>query len=86
MQTPTEFEINTDISSLDLHPAITTALAQMKWTSLTPIQAKTLPLTLKGYDVAGKAQTGTGKTGAFLIAMYQYLLNNPVKPNEKGSG
>lgn len=84
MQTPTEFEINTDISSLDLHPAITTALAQMKWTSLTPIQAKTLPLTLKGYDVAGKAQTGTGKTGAFLIAMYQYLLNNPVKPNEKG--
>ncbi|HZW59359.1 MAG TPA: DEAD/DEAH box helicase, partial [Woeseiaceae bacterium] len=42
----------------------------------TPIQASTLPLALAGHDVAGQAQTGTGKTAAFLIAMYQRLLTD----------
>lgn len=77
-------KLNTDISTFNLHPALTDALAQMGWTTLTPIQAKTLPLTLQGVDVAGKAQTGTGKTGAFLIALFEYLLKNPVKSDETG--
>lgn len=54
--------------------------------SCTPIQAKTLPLTLKGVDVAGQAQTGTGKTAAFLVAVLNHLLTHPAdeqrKPNQ----
>jgi len=44
----------------------------------TPIQAQTLPIALAGRDVAGQAQTGTGKTAAFLVALYQALLTRPV--------
>ncbi|MEB4592685.1 DEAD/DEAH box helicase [Candidatus Thiothrix sp. Deng01] len=47
------------------------------------IQAETLPLALAGRDVAGQAQTGTGKTGAFLVSVFQHLLNNPL-PNPEG--
>ncbi len=43
----------------------------------TPIQAQTLPLALAGQDVAGQAQTGTGKTAAYLVAALQRLLNQP---------
>ncbi len=48
------------------------------FTYCTPIQAQTLPLALSGRDVAGQAQTGTGKTAAFLVAMYQALLTHPA--------
>src|SRR5262249_26796169 len=51
----------------------------------TPIQAQTLPIALSGKDVAGQAQTGTGKTAAFLIALYQTLLKNPPGPGRKPS-
>jgi ATP-dependent RNA helicase RhlB len=54
---------------------------QAGFASCTPIQAQTLPLALAGRDVAGQAQTGTGKTAAFLIAMYQALLTRPAAPN-----
>ena len=43
----------------------------------TPIQAETLPHTLRGHDVAGQAQTGTGKTAAFAIALFNKLLSTP---------
>jgi ATP-dependent RNA helicase RhlB len=46
----------------------------------TPIQSKTLPITLSGKDVAGQAQTGTGKTAAFLITVFTKLIKNPTKP------
>jgi len=51
------------------------------FTYCTPIQAQTLPLALSGKDVAGQAQTGTGKTAAFLVAMYQALLTRPPSDN-----
>ena len=54
---------------------------QAGFVSCTPIQAQTLPLALAGRDVAGQAQTGTGKTAAFLIALYQALLTRPAGPN-----
>jgi len=44
----------------------------------TPIQAQTLPIALAGRDVAGQAQTGTGKTAAFLIALFHALATRPV--------
>ena len=43
----------------------------------SPIQAQILPHTLEGHDAIGKAQTGTGKTAAFLITLFNDLLNNP---------
>ena len=51
------------------------------FTHCTPIQAQTLPLALQGRDVAGQAQTGTGKTAAFLVALYQSLLTHPTAPS-----
>lgn len=71
-------------SQFDIHPAVQDALKQLNWANCTPIQASTLPLTLSGHDVAGKAQTGTGKTAAFLIAVFNYLMKNPVKPDAQG--
>jgi ATP-dependent RNA helicase RhlB len=52
----------------------------------TPIQSQTLPLALKGRDVAGQAQTGTGKTAAFLIAMFNHLLRHPLRSGERQDG
>jgi ATP-dependent RNA helicase RhlB len=51
------------------------------FTHCTPIQAQTLPIALAGRDVAGQAQTGTGKTAAFLVALYQRLLTHPTPAN-----
>jgi len=49
----------------------------------TPIQAETLPIALEGHDVAGQAQTGTGKTAAFLVALFHTLLTRPADPQRK---
>ena len=51
----------------------------------TSIQEKTLPISLSGKDIAGQAQTGTGKTAAYLITLFTRLLNNP-KPESKRNG
>ena len=45
----------------------------------TPIQASSLPHTLNGHDIVGKAQTGTGKTAAFLISIITDLIKHPVE-------
>jgi len=50
------------------------------FTRCTPIQAQTLPFALAGRDVAGQAQTGTGKTAAFLVGLFQSLLTKPIEP------
>jgi ATP-dependent RNA helicase RhlB len=55
------------------------AIADIGFQYCTPIQAEILPDTLKGRDATGKAQTGTGKTAAFLITAITHLLHNPLK-------
>jgi len=55
------------------------ALDDAGFTHCTPIQAESLPVILAGQDIAGQAQTGTGKTATFLLAIMQHLLANPVK-------
>ena len=69
-----------------LHPDLLKGLETAGFVRCTPIQALTLPLTLQGKDVAGQAQTGTGKTAAFLVSMFNRLLTVPAradrKPNE----
>lgn len=49
----------------------------------TPIQAAALPHALKGHDVEGQAQTGTGKSAAFLLATMNHLLRNPPRKGHK---
>jgi ATP-dependent RNA helicase RhlB len=66
----------------DLDQRIIQGLTDAGFTHCTPIQAQTLPLALAGQDVAGQAQTGTGKTAAFLVAAMQHLLTHPAEPRE----
>lgn len=61
-------------SSLGLVEPVMQGLHAAGFTHCTPIQALTLPVALKGKDVAGQAQTGTGKTAAFLLVILQKLL------------
>ena len=61
-------------STLKLPPPVMEGITGAGFTDCTPIQAKTLPLALAGKDVAGQAQTGTGKTAAFLITLFTRLL------------
>ncbi len=68
-------------ASLDLVPSVMQGIAETGFTTATPIQAQTLPFALAGRDVAGQAQTGTGKTAAFLVALYQTLLKRPAAPD-----
>ena len=70
-------------SSFDLHPALLAGLESAGFTRCTPIQALTLPVALPGGDVAGQAQTGTGKTLAFLVAVMNRLLTRPALAERK---
>ena len=63
-------------SELPLPDTLRTGITAAGFTSCTPIQAATLPLSLGGKDVAGQAQTGTGKTAAFLITLFTRLLRS----------
>ncbi len=76
----------TDIffDSFDLQPSVLSGLHAAGFTRCTPIQALTLPAALAGRDVAGQAQTGTGKTVAFLVATMNRLLTRPALP-ERGA-
>jgi ATP-dependent RNA helicase RhlB len=60
--------------SFSLPAPVAKGLAAAGFTHCTPIQEKVLPLALAGRDVAGQAQTGTGKTAAFLITIFTRLL------------
>ncbi|MCX7557554.1 ATP-dependent RNA helicase RhlB [Xanthomonadaceae bacterium JHOS43] len=75
----------TDItfSSLPLAPALLAGLESAGFSRCTPIQAMTLPVALTGRDVAGQAQTGTGKTLAFLVAVINRLLTGPALAERK---
>src|SRR3546814_2425129 len=52
---------------LPLHPSLQAGLTQLGYSHCTPIQAQALPKALNGEDLAGQAQTGTGKSAAFLL-------------------
>lgn len=64
-------------SNLHLPEMLQKGLADAGFERCTPIQAQTLPNALAGLDVAGQAQTGTGKTAAFLVALFARLLKEP---------
>ncbi len=66
-------------ADLNIHPLVIKGLTQGGFEYCTPIQAQALPVVLTGHDIAGQAQTGTGKTMAFLTATFHHLLSN-VQP------
>jgi superfamily II DNA/RNA helicase len=64
-------------SELSLPDSLARALASMKYSEPTEIQARAIPVALEGKDVLGCAQTGTGKTAAFALPLIVGLLKNP---------
>ena len=73
----------TDVAfaSLDLEPSILRGVHDAGFEYCTPVQAKSLPLVLESRDVEAQAQTGTGKTAAFLLGIMNVLLREPRPPN-----
>ncbi len=70
---------DTSFSSFSLAPNILQGIEKSGFSNCTPIQAETLPLIMQGKDVAGQAQTGTGKTAAFLLGVMQKLVTSESK-------
>jgi ATP-dependent RNA helicase RhlB len=66
----------TRFSNLELSDFILHGLTDAGFNLCTPIQDKALPLLLRSKDIAGQAQTGTGKTATFLLATFQHLIND----------
>ena len=68
---------------LPLHEEVQYGVQNAGFEYCTPIQALALPALLERRDLAGKAQTGTGKTAAFLLATFTRFLNNPLEGDRK---
>ncbi|MHA3083003.1 ATP-dependent RNA helicase RhlB [Acinetobacter sp. ANC 4635] len=71
--------MSSGFETLNLHPQLKQAIDALGFSSMTPIQEKVLKFTLAGHDAIGRAQTGTGKTAAFLISIINDLLHNPIQ-------
>jgi ATP-dependent RNA helicase RhlB len=70
---------------LPLSAGLQRGIAEAGFVQCTPIQSTALPLALDAQDVAGQAQTGTGKTAAYLLALFHYLERTPAaRPGRKG--
>jgi ATP-dependent RNA helicase RhlE len=72
-----------DFDTLGLGPTLNDALKDAGFNTPTPIQTQAIPLALKGHDILGLAQTGTGKTLAFGLPLIDALLDQPGKPAPK---
>ena len=80
-----EAEGKTRFLDLGLPMELIHALADQNFRYCTPIQAKSLPLSLDGADLCGRAQTGTGKTAAFLLTTFRQLMSRPA-PEDRRKG
>ena len=69
-----------DFSSLGLNSALVDNLSSLGYAEMTPIQAQAIPVALKGRDILGSAQTGTGKTAAFALPTLQRLMTSAAAP------
>ncbi len=66
-----------NFESFDLHPRVLAGVKDLGYTAPTPIQLQAIPGIHQGRDVMGLAQTGTGKTAAFVLPILQRLLDGP---------
>ena len=76
-------EGKTRFHDFDLPNPLFHAISDLGFEYCTPIQAEILPSSLSGKDASGRAQTGTGKTAAFLITVITRMLNNPIQDKRK---
>jgi ATP-dependent RNA helicase RhlB len=76
-------EGKTRFHDFDLPNPLLHAISDLGFEYCTPIQAKILPSSLSGKDASGRAQTGTGKTAAFLITVITRMLDNPIQDKRK---
>lgn len=74
----------TKFTDLELHQSLQESLEDNGYIYCTSIQEKSLPKLLAGKDITGQAQTGTGKTAAFLLATLHHLMTVPVPEDRKG--
>src|SRR3989338_7155536 len=72
-----------NFENLALHPSILKAITESGYTVPTPIQAQAIPAALEGHDLMASAQTGTGKTAAFVLPTLQRLMT-PATKNGRG--
>lgn len=77
-----DFLTQTRFDEFDLPDRVLSNLNDAGFTHCTPIQEQTLPVTLAGQDVAGQAQTGTGKTAAFLVTVITRFFSQPDRPRD----
>lgn len=85
---PTQFQVpalegKTRFQDLDIDPAILHAIFDLGFKYCTEVQAETLPNSLKGNDITAQAQTGTGKTAAFLITIFNKIIKNPIEEKRR---
>lgn len=73
----------TRFKDLNLDQRVLDAITDIGFEHCTPIQAETLPFTLACQDLIGQAQTGTGKTAAFLITAIQSMLETPIPEKDR---
>ena len=72
-----------NFGDLNLHPSLLRAIAERGYTKMTDVQEQTLAHTLLGRDAAVQSQTGTGKTAAFLITIFEKMLRDPSDREKK---
>lgn len=76
-------EGKTRFHDLDVSTEILHAVYDLKFEYCTPVQAEVLPKSLSGNDITAQAQTGTGKTAAFLVTIFNHVLKYPIKTKRK---
>ena len=64
--------------TLNFHPSIVAGIRSLGYVTPTPIQLQSIPPIMQGRDLIGLAQTGTGKTAAFVLPILQRLLTSPL--------
>ena len=74
-----------NFNELNIIQPILKAIEEEGYTTPTPIQEQAIPKVLNGNDLLGCAQTGTGKTAAFLITIFSHIIRNPLKDQKKGT-
>jgi len=74
---PEVVSLPADFAELDLPLALQQAIQKLGFQSCTPVQKEVLPHSLDGADIIAQAQTGTGKTAAFLLSVITYHIENP---------
>ena len=78
LESPVESEITASFTDFSFDPCLERAILEAGYETPTPVQESVIPIALSGRDLIGTAQTGTGKTAAFVLPILQRLLSTPA--------